>query len=108
MKKFEIIPQKDNSELTFEMIGEMELLPFLLEALQSKGRNSVKSILSRGQVSINNIVSTQHNEVLNPGDVVSILKNQPAKRKDRLIGLEIMMKITTLSSLINLLVFYQF
>lgn len=90
MKKFEIIPQADNSELTFEIIGEMELLPFLLEALQSKGRNSVKSILSRGQVSINNIVSTQHNEVLNPGDIVSILKNQPAKRKDRLIGLEIM------------------
>src|SRR5699024_12147790 len=90
MKKFEIIPQKDNSELTFEMIGEMELLPFLLEALQSKGRNSVKSILSRGQVPINNIVSTQHNEVLNHGDVVSILKNQPAKRKDRLIVLEIM------------------
>src|SRR5699024_12313243 len=83
-------PQTDNSELTFEMIGEMELLPFLLEALQSKGRNSVKSILSRGQVSINNIVSTQHNEVLTPGDVVSILKKQPAKRKDRLIGLKIM------------------
>src|SRR5699024_12860108 len=89
MKKFEIIPQTDNSELTFEMIEEMELLPFLLEALQSKGRNSVKSILSRGQVSINNIVSTQHNEVLNTGDVVSILKNQPTKRKDRYIGHEI-------------------
>src|SRR5690625_2094344 len=64
MKKFEIIPQTDNSELTFEMIGEMELLPFLLEALQSKGRNSVKSILSRGQVSINNIRSEEHTSEL--------------------------------------------
>src|SRR5699024_2269162 len=90
MKKFEIIPQKDNSELTFEMIGEMELLPFLLEALQSKVRNRVISIVTIGQVTNNNIVSTQHNEILNARDVVSILKNQPAKRKNRLIGLEIM------------------
>src|SRR5699024_4085566 len=90
MKKFEIIPQTDNSEVTYEMIGEMELIPILFEALQRNGRHSVMSILSREQVTINNIVSTQHNKVLNPGDVVSILKNQPAKRKDRLIGLEIM------------------
>lgn len=90
MKKFKIMPQADNSELTFKMTDEMELLPFLIEALPDRGRNSVKSILSRGQVSINEMVSTQHNEQLHKGDIVSIMKNQVAKRKERLIGLDIM------------------
>ncbi|HLR59513.1 MAG TPA: RluA family pseudouridine synthase [Pseudogracilibacillus sp.] len=89
MKKFKIIPQTDDSELTFEITDEIQLLPFLLDALASRGRNSVKSILSRGQVSVNNIVSTQHNDQLSQGDVVRILKNQVAKRKERLIGLDI-------------------
>ncbi|HLQ83985.1 MAG TPA: RluA family pseudouridine synthase [Pseudogracilibacillus sp.] len=90
MKKFKIIPQADDSELSFQMTGEMELLPFLLEALSDRGRNSVKSILSRGQVSINEIVSTQHDEQLYKNDVVKIMKNQVAKRKERLIGLDIL------------------
>lgn len=90
MKKFKIMPQTDDSELKFKMTDEMELLPFLIEALPDRGRNSVKSILSRGQASINEMVSTQHDEELHKGDIVRIMKNQVAKRKERLIGLDIM------------------
>lgn len=90
MKKFKVKQQANKSELAFEMTDDMELLPFLLEALSDRGRNSVKSILSRGQVSINDMVSTQHNEQLSKNDVVKIMKNQVAKRKERLVGIEIM------------------
>lgn len=90
MKKFKILPQADNSELTFKITDDILLLPFLLEALSDRGRNSVKSILSRGQVTINEMVSTQHDEELHKGDIIRIMKNQVAKRKERLIGLDIM------------------
>ena len=51
---------------------QMELLKYLYEVLSSRSRNSVKGILNRGQVLVNGKVSTQFNDLLNPGDRVQI------------------------------------
>lgn len=74
----------------YTMHEEMELLPFLLEAMSSRSRNSVKSILARGQVQIDNYIVTKYNYQLYPGQTVDILKNKAAIKEDRLIGLEIL------------------
>ncbi|WP_342554804.1 RluA family pseudouridine synthase [Paenibacillus sp. FSL R7-0652] len=50
-----------------------ELLHFLLKHLKS-GRNAVKSILGRGQVSVDEKVVTKFNEPLTPGQTVFISK----------------------------------
>lgn len=50
-----------------------ELLSFLLQHINS-GRNAVKSMLSRGQISVGNEIVTQYNHVLVPGQVVSVSK----------------------------------
>ncbi len=57
----------------------IELLPFLLETFSNRSRNAVKSILTRGQVYVNNEEITQHNYKLQPGYTVSIQKNKVAK-----------------------------
>lgn len=74
----------------FEMEKELELLPFLLEALSPRSRNSVKSILARGQVTVDDYIVTQFNYVLYPGQTVSILKNKAAIRESTLIGLKLL------------------
>lgn len=53
-----------------------ELLSFLLNNLTNVGRNSVKSILSRGQVSVNDQVVTVYNFPLQPGHTVAIRKDK--------------------------------
>lgn len=55
----------------YNVTEEEELLSFLLKVV-GKSRNSVKSILARGQVSINGRVSTQFNDKLLPGQEVTI------------------------------------
>ncbi|HZW67121.1 MAG TPA: RluA family pseudouridine synthase [Pseudogracilibacillus sp.] len=65
------------------------LLPFLLDVMSNRGRNSVKSILRRGQVSVDNRTETKYNLDLHPGQIISILTNKAAKRESDLIGLEI-------------------
>lgn len=50
-----------------------ELLSFLLQHVKS-GRNAVKSMLSRGQISVGNEIVTQYNHALVPGQVVSVSK----------------------------------
>ena len=49
-----------------------ELLKYLYKMLSNRSRNSVKGILSRGQVIVNGTVSTQFNDSLQPGDRVQI------------------------------------
>ena len=51
---------------------QTELLKYLFEVLSGRSRNSVKGILNRGQVLVNGKVSTQFNDLLNPGDRVQI------------------------------------
>lgn len=67
---------------------QTELLPFLRMMLPHKGRNAVKSILSRGQVTINGKVSKQFNEPLKQGDRVEVLKEAPVQNV-RLKGVRI-------------------
>ncbi|ASA19635.1 RluA family pseudouridine synthase [Paenibacillus donghaensis] len=65
-----------------------ELLPFLLTHITGRGRNAIKSILSRGQVSVNGKTTTQHNLQLHPGQVVAIDQEKQAPPEE-LIGLTI-------------------
>ncbi|MDL4840696.1 RluA family pseudouridine synthase [Aquibacillus rhizosphaerae] len=67
--------------LEFTVNEQSELLPFLLEVLSNRSRNSVKSILTRGQVTINGKVITAHNHMLQIGEKVTIQKNKVAKAK---------------------------
>lgn len=46
-------PKTDKEPTQFEIGQPAELMKFLLEKLANKGRNTVKGILSRGQVSVN-------------------------------------------------------
>ncbi|UOQ48342.1 RluA family pseudouridine synthase [Gracilibacillus caseinilyticus] len=59
----------------FNIESKTELLPFLIENMENKSRNAVKSILKRGQVYVNDQSITQHNYLLQPGATVSIQSN---------------------------------
>ncbi|QTD41293.1 RluA family pseudouridine synthase [Sporosarcina sp. Te-1] len=73
----------------FQVKEEQELLPFLLEVLTSS-RNSVKSILTRGQASVDGVVVTRHDHQLQPGQRVEIVKNKAAKGESELEGISIL------------------
>ncbi len=53
-----------------------ELMKFLIDELPKRGRNAIKGILSRGQVSINRQETTQFDHALKPGDLVNIVWNK--------------------------------
>lgn len=80
------IRNKDTFKYTVE--EETTLLPFLLKSI-NKSRNSVKSILTRGQVSIDGQTVTKHNHPLKPGQVIEILSNKANIKKAALTGLRI-------------------
>ncbi|MFO8068555.1 MAG: RluA family pseudouridine synthase [Alkalibacterium sp.] len=69
---------------------ETTLLPFLLTIITNKSRNSVKSVLTRGQVSVDGEEVTKHDHPLKPGQVVSILSNKESKKMSELEGLSIL------------------
>jgi 23S rRNA pseudouridine1911/1915/1917 synthase len=66
-----------------------ELLAFLLIKLSNSGRNSVKSMLARGQVSVDGRVSTAYNLRLEPGQTVAIQREKTAEAPP-LTGLSIL------------------
>ncbi|WP_017549419.1 RluA family pseudouridine synthase [Salinicoccus carnicancri] len=66
-----------------------ELLKFLFEMMPSESRKAVKGMLSRGQVTVNDTVTTQFNETLTPGDRITIL-SQGANPKVKVRGIEIL------------------
>lgn len=68
---------------------ESELLIFLLKSMPNRSRNSVKSILKRGQVAVDGRTTTQFDDPLDIGQEVNILTNQAAKRLGRLDGISI-------------------
>lgn len=51
------------------------LLPFLYAQLSKLGRNTVKAMLARGQITVNGQVTTAYNHPLQPGDEVIVLKH---------------------------------
>lgn len=74
---------------SYTVTDPMELLPFLLQKLSKLGRNSVKSVLARGQVSVNDKVVTKYNYPLEPGQTVSIRKDKVVEEPP-LVGLTIL------------------
>jgi 23S rRNA pseudouridine1911/1915/1917 synthase len=66
-----------------------ELLTFLLSQL-SQGRNSVKHLLSRGQIVVNDQVVTAYNFPLQPGQTVSIVRKEKEVEAPRMTGLKIL------------------
>jgi len=66
----------------------MELLPFLLKNITNRSRNSVKSLLTRGQVSVNERVVNAHNFALQTGQIVTI--QDKAAEDSKMVGLTIL------------------
>ncbi len=59
-----------NIELVAE--GRGELLDFMLSSLKDKSRTTVKSFLRNRQVTVNQIPTTKHDQLLKAGDIVVI------------------------------------
>ena len=81
--------RKDDTSV-YTVKKSMELLPFLLEMMSKSSRNSVKSILTRGQVTVNGKMVTKHNHPLQAGQRVEILKNRAAMKEETLVGVTIL------------------
>ncbi|MCG7335697.1 RluA family pseudouridine synthase [Sporosarcina sp. ACRSM] len=89
-KDWKNVPGKNAGTLEYTVQEEMELLPFLLKMLVKNSRNSVKSMLARGQVTVDGKMSKQHNHLLREGQKVAILKNKAALNEMQLIGFTIL------------------
>lgn len=89
-KKQQNANKKQEHSLIYTVKEQTELLPFLLETMTNRSRNSVKSILTRGQVTIDDHIETKHNYSLHPGQTVTILKNKSAIKENALIGMSIL------------------
>lgn len=72
------------------MDKETQLLPFLLEKYANKGRNKVKSMLTRGQIKVGNRVVTRHDHPLIPGDRVSVLNTGSVQQRELMAGVKMM------------------
>ncbi|WP_243721503.1 RluA family pseudouridine synthase [Macrococcus bovicus] len=59
---------------------ENELLKFLFERMADRSKKSVRAILARGQVFVNDQSTSQFNEILKPGDIVAIRLDAPNKK----------------------------
>ncbi|THF77988.1 RluA family pseudouridine synthase [Cohnella fermenti] len=68
---------------------EEELLAFLVATVKGEGRNSLKSMLARGQVSVDGERQTAYNYVLRPGQTVAVSKER-IEETPRLVGLSIL------------------
>jgi 23S rRNA pseudouridine1911/1915/1917 synthase len=73
----------------FEVTQEIELLTFLLEKLPKKSRHNVKAILRDKQALVNNRAVTQFNNILKPGQTVTI-KDSKAPEEQKYKGLTIL------------------
>jgi len=73
----------------FMVTEETELLVFLLEKLAGQGRNSIKSMLARGQISVDDRVEKLYNHPLKADQIVSVSKEKITEAP-KLIGLRIL------------------
>ncbi|MFD0672467.1 RluA family pseudouridine synthase [Cohnella sp. GCM10027633] len=83
------LPRKSAPARTFAVTEPGELLVFLLNKLSGQGRNSVKSLLAHGQVSVDDRVETKYNHPLKPGQTVAVSKDKKSVAPG-LIGLRIL------------------
>ncbi len=82
---------KDATKATEYTVKEpMELLAFLIEEKVKNSRNSIKSVLTRGQVWVDGKNIKQHNYLLSPGQKVSIVSNKEAIKEKALVGVSIL------------------
>lgn len=72
-------PKKEQKSTALNVKDACELMPFLLAKMGGMSRTSVKSLLSHGQVFVNEKVTTQFNHPLKVGDTVTIHKNRVKK-----------------------------
>lgn len=63
------MPEKEQSYL---VEGEVQILPFLLAHVKNKSRNNIKSLLTRGQVSVDGKRVSRHDHSLVPGQTVTV------------------------------------
>ena len=82
--------QQSFSVTEYNVQEEIELLPFLLKTLSKSSRNSVKSILTRGQVMVDGQMTTKHNQPLEPGQKIEIQSNKAAINVSQLAGVSIL------------------
>ncbi len=61
-----------SQDVSFTARDEVLLLPFLLEQLSSRGRNKVKSLLTRKQVSVDGHLVSRHDYILHRGQIVTV------------------------------------
>jgi 23S rRNA pseudouridine1911/1915/1917 synthase len=74
-KKYKQNSQNRNEqprETRIVVTEQIELMKFLLEKLAGKGRNQIKGILARGQISVEGKKTTQYNHLLEIGQTVAI------------------------------------
>ncbi|MGY0692669.1 RluA family pseudouridine synthase [Virgibacillus sp. FSP13] len=91
MKRKHNHPNKGQKKsVDYKVEEPSELLPFLLKVMANRSRNSVKSILTRGQVTVDDHMETKHNYSLQPGQTVTVLKNKAAVKENQLIGMSIL------------------
>jgi 23S rRNA pseudouridine1911/1915/1917 synthase len=84
MKKFKSSPRQHGGASgrnqtppkQFKVTEATELLLFLLDKLSPQGRNSVKSMLAHGQVSVDDRVEKLYNHPLKPGQSVTVSKDR--------------------------------
>lgn len=74
---------------TFSVREPEELLAFLLREHPGRGRNAVKAMLARGQVSACGKTLTAYNHPLRPGDQVEVRYGKPPEEA-RFVGLTIL------------------
>lgn len=63
--------------IIFKVREEVELMPFLMKALDGISRNKAKAILTGGGLRVNRRIVKQHDMPLKPGDVVEVSKRKP-------------------------------
>nr|WP_246042359.1 RluA family pseudouridine synthase [Cohnella pontilimi] len=74
---------------SFTVREPAELLSFLFSVHPGQGRNAVKAMLSRGQVSVGGKNVTAYNHPLQPGDEVTVRKGKPPETV-RFVGMAIL------------------
>lgn len=65
--------------LKFTVEAPAELLEFLLTHIKSKGRNTIKSMLSHEQIHVDGRAVTAYNAPLQSGQIVTVHKERPAE-----------------------------
>ncbi|WP_166241241.1 RluA family pseudouridine synthase [Paenibacillus turpanensis] len=70
---------KANTTLQWEVTSASELLAFVLEHANRFGRNTLKSMLARGQIEVDGRSVTKHNHPLHPGQSVTIHTGKKAE-----------------------------